>query len=125
VQKDFLGKVDEMTKASWRLDPDKSFAKMTVTPIVDNGDRYYLINEEIVINPYPNPLGMGGMWGHGSVKTRGEVKQEIKQFHKQLERWKARGLHRIDIKEEPERTIPQYRNKLLAERPGQAQLELA
>lgn len=80
----------------WEMDKDQSFACLTVTPVKTPTRCYYECREEIVVQPYPNPIGFGGMWTQ-SYPERPE--EAIAHFNKRVEPLKAHGLDRIEIKE--------------------------
>ena len=65
---------EEEGRANFKLDTEKSFALLVITPIhavSDDGETDYIdVKETIEIKPYPNPYGFGGMWGSGS-RSRG------------------------------------------------------
>jgi len=91
---------EEEEVANWKLDTEASFAQLVITPIIaisDEDTRYYVqIEETLEIRPYPNPYGFGGMWGHGWHDSEKEAEM-VQQFNDYLEKWKALGLHKIDI----------------------------
>ncbi|MDD5476457.1 MAG: hypothetical protein PHU03_08110 [Syntrophales bacterium] len=98
---------EEEEKANFKLDDEKSFALLVITPIhavSDDGETDYIhVDETIEIKPYPNPYGFGGMWGHGSHKPD-EEKKVISDFHHWVDPWIERGLTRVEIKHEPKET---------------------
>ncbi len=98
---------EEEEKANFKLDTEKSFALLVITPIhavSDDGETDYInIDETIEIKPYPNPYHYGGMWGHGWHKPE-EEKEAIADFHHWVDPWIERGLTRVEIKHAPQET---------------------
>jgi len=124
---------EEEEKANFKLDDEKSFALLVITPIhavSDDGETDYIdVQETIEIRPYPNPYGFGGMWGNGSYKPE-EEKKVISDFHRWVDPWVERGLTRMEIKHEPKETrhVPteaqrqQYINQLRQRSSGKAKV---
>jgi hypothetical protein len=124
---------EEERKANFKLDTEKSFALLVITPIhavSDDGETDYIaIDETIEIEPYPNPYGFGGMWGHGWYKPE-EEKKVIADFHHWVDPWVERGLTRMEIKHEPKETrrVPteaqrqEYINRLCRQSYGKAKV---
>ena len=98
---------EEEEKANWKLDTEASFARLNITPIVaisDEETRYYVqIDETLEIKPYPNPYGFGGMWGHGGYKPEEEA-EAVQKFHDYISKWRALGLHKIEVIHNPQET---------------------
>ncbi|MDD5500589.1 MAG: hypothetical protein PHH57_02755 [Candidatus Omnitrophica bacterium] len=98
---------EEEEKANFKLDSEKSFALLVITPthvVSDDGEADYIwISKTIEIKPYPNPYGFGGMWGHGGYQPD-EEKKIISDFHHFVKPWIERGLTRVEIKHEPRET---------------------
>ena len=98
---------EEEERANFKLDTEKSYALIVITPIhavSDDGETDYIyVDETIEIKPYPNPYGFGGMWGNGGHKPE-EEKKVIADFHRMVDPWIERGLTRVEIKHEPVRT---------------------
>ena len=98
---------EEEGRANFKLDTEKSFALLVITPIhavSDDGETDYIdVKETIEIKPYPNPYGFGGMWGSGSHKPE-EEKKVISDFHRWVDSWVERGLTRMEIKHVPKET---------------------
>ena len=90
------------------MDREKSFAQLTITPIVRGKEKYYQCTDEVKIEPYPNPLHFGGMWGSNIVRTKEELERIKKEFLGFVERYKRLGLERIEIKEMPEVSYEEY-----------------
>ena len=97
----------EEERVNFKLDIEKSYALLVITPIhavSDDGETDYIdVDETIEIKPYPNPYGFGGMWGHGNHKPE-EEKKVISDFHRWVDPWVERGLTRMEIKHEPKET---------------------
>jgi len=98
---------EEEKRTNWKIDTETSFARLTLTPIVaisDEGTRYYVsIDKALKINPYPNPYAFGGMWGCGRYKPEEEA-GAVQQFHDYISKWKALGLHKIEVIHNPQET---------------------
>ena len=105
-----MDKIDEMEKENWRLDPEKSFARLTITPVGEGDNTYYDIDEVIEIRPYPNPFGFGGMYTMGGLKSEAEVKKQIGWFKDWLKVWQERGLTNVEIIRRPQVTRAALRN---------------
>jgi len=99
-----MDKIKELEKESWRLDPEKSFARLTITPVKEGDNTYYDIDEVIEIRPYPNPFGFGGMYGMGVTKSKAEVERRIKYFKGWTKEWEERGLNKVEIIRRPQVT---------------------
>ena len=98
---------EEEQKASFKLDTEKTFARLVITPICaisDDGEaRFIQVEEAIEIRPYPDPWTFGGLWGHGWLKPEEEEKV-LADFHHWADPWIERGLTRVDIIRQPEET---------------------
>ena len=114
MQTSLMDKIREMEMESWRLDPEKSHASITITPIVEDGG-HFEIDEELEIRPYPNPFGFGGMYGGRGVRSRKEVDPVIKSFKKMAKEWEARGMKPPEVIWQPEMTWADRRNRMMAE----------
>jgi len=109
----------------WQLDKSTSYARMTITPILEKGRRYYLITTEVKINPYPNPFGIGGWWGQQVAESEDEIERIIKEEKAYLERWRECGMEMpLEVIREPEKTLTEWRNDRLRESGKQVQLRL-
>ncbi len=82
---------------AWRMDPEKSFARMDITPVKTAERFYYLINTAINIRPYPNPFMYGGCYGGGSAMDEQNLEQQIKSFTEQADRLRENGMVKIEI----------------------------
>jgi hypothetical protein len=87
----------EVAKKAWRMDKDKSYARLEITPVQTANGLIYSLNTSIKIEPYPNPFMYGGMWGGDYAKTKEELQQKINQFEKQANELRQNGLERVDI----------------------------
>jgi len=98
---------EEEESANFKLDTEKSYALIVITPIhavSDDGETDYIyVEETIEIRPYPNPYGYGGMWGQGGYKLE-EEKKVIADFNRMVDPWVERGLTRVEIKHESGKT---------------------
>jgi len=98
---------EEEESANFKLDTEKSYALIVITPIhavSDDGETDYIyVEETIEIRPYPNPYGYGGMWGQGGYKPE-EEKKVIADFNRMVDPWVERGLTRVEIKHESGKT---------------------
>jgi len=111
-----MDNIKELEKESWRLDPEKSFARLTITPVKEGDNTYYDIDEVIEIRPYPNPFGFGGMYGMGVVRSEAEVEGRIKWFKGYLKEWQKRGFTKIEIIRQPQVTRAGLKNLKRKER---------
>ena len=111
MQRSFVGEFEKQEKEAWRMDRERSYARLRITPIIEGGRKHYQLDETVKISPYPNPLGFGGLWGMGYADDRAEVDRRINRFLLDIEKWKAQGLERIEVIEEPEMTRVAYTNK--------------
>lgn len=111
MQRSFVGEFEKQEKEAWRMDRERSYAQFRITPIIERGRKRYQLDKTVEIRPYPNPLGFGGLWGMGYADDRAEVDRRINLFLLEVEKWKARGLERIEVIEEPEMTRVEYSNK--------------
>ena len=103
--------MEDLFSRVWELDREKSYARLTIIPIVSGEDKYYQCNEEIVIKPYPNPKNFGGMWGGNVAHSQEEVEAVIRDFNKWVALVKPWGLEKIEIIHKPEMTIAEYKNE--------------
>jgi len=87
----------EIAKKAWRMDKDKSYARLEITPIKTTEKHYYQIHTSIKIEPYPNPFMHGGMWGGGSAKDEQELEQVIKYFEETATELKENGMERVEV----------------------------
>ncbi len=98
---------EEEERANFKLDTEKSFGLLVITPIhfvSDDGEKdYFHVQTKIEISPYPNPYGFGGMWGNGTMEPEKE-KQAIDDFHRWIDPWVERGLTRVEIEHKPKET---------------------
>jgi len=106
-----VGEFEKQEKEAWRMDRERSYAQLRITPIIEGDRRYYQLDETVEVKPYPNPLGFGGLWAHGVAGDRAEVDRRINLFLLEVEKWKVNGLERIEVIEEPELTRVKYSNK--------------
>ena len=104
-----------LEQEAWRMDRERSYAQLRITPIIEGDRRYYQLDETVEVKPYPNPLGFGGLWAHGVADDRAEVDRRINLFLLEVEKWKVNGLERIEVIEEAEEARVAYFNKRLAE----------
>ena len=95
----------------WELDKENSFARCTITPIREGAKRYYELEQEMWIRPYPNPFSYGGFWAQGVAKTTEEVDRLISYFKSETGRWQKHGLCKIDIIHKPEMSRVEYKNE--------------
>lgn len=51
------------------LDTEKSGATVTIRPMLRGSDSFVVVESEIEIRPYPNPLSFGGAWGVKIYRT--------------------------------------------------------
>ena len=106
------------------VDKEQSYARLTITPIM-NGDReYYRFDEEVQIRPYPNAWGYGGQWGMGNLESKKEVKRQIALFKRFLKEWQERGLEKIEVIRKPQMTVTEYKNEQRKAKAGLTQLVL-
>lgn len=110
MQASLIDKIKELEKESWRLDLEKSLARLTITPVKEGDNTYYDIDEVIEIRPYPNPFGFGGMWGMGVVRSKAEVERRIKWFKGFIKPWQERGLNKVEIIRRPQVTRAELKN---------------
>lgn len=115
MQRSFVREWEKDEKEAWRMDREQSYAQLRITPIIEGDRRYYLLDKTVEVRPYPNPIGFGGLWAHGVADDRAEVDRRINLFWLEVEKWKAKGLERIEVIEEPEETRVKYTNERLAE----------
>jgi hypothetical protein len=54
----------------------------------------------------------GGMWGSGGAKDREEMERITQGFNQMVERLKAEGLEKVEIREMPEITRAEYEARL-------------
>lgn len=87
----------EQEKLDWKLDPETSFAELAITPIKTPESQSFRFEDKLEIRPYPNPIGTGGWWGTGGGHTLSDLKEAIRQFHRILAPYQARGLTSITI----------------------------
>ena len=87
----------QIARAAWRMDKDKSYARLEITPIKTTEKHYYQIHTSIKIEPYPNPFMYGGMWGSGSAKDEQELEQAIKHFEETVAGLKENGMERVEV----------------------------
>lgn len=97
----------------WEMDKEESYARLTITPIATKNGKVYQWQEEIQIRPYPNPMSYGGQWGSGFAKDKQELDRLTLGFKAQLERLKAQGLEKIEIKWRPEVSQAEYETQQL------------
>jgi len=97
------------------MDKEKSFARLTITPIKEGDKSYYLWEQELWIKPYPNPFSYGGFWGQGVAKTTEELNTIVNYFKSEVAEWQERGLIKIEIIHQPEMTKVAYKNQIRAE----------
>lgn len=86
-----------VAKKAWRMDKDKSYARLEITPIKTMDRHYYQLHTSIEIRPYPNPFMYGGMWGGNSAKDEQELEQAIKHFEETVAELKENGLDRVEV----------------------------
>jgi len=94
----------EAARKAWRMDKDKSFARLEIIPIRTSERLYWQLHTAIKIEPYPNPFMYGGMWGGGSAKDEQELEYAIKAFEDQVARLKENGMEKVEIVRHDERT---------------------
>ncbi len=99
VQLDFREAVDEATRANWRLDAERSYARFSYAEISRDGLPWYRYTTEIEIKPYPNPYSFGGIWGNGSCETREELEARKQELLKEAHRFIPHGLVNIKIQQ--------------------------
>lgn len=99
----------------WEMDKEKSFARLTISPIKEGDKSYYLFEQELWIKPYPNPFSYGGFWGQGTAKTTEELNRIVSYFKEEVAEWQGRGLTKIEIIHHPEMTRVAHRNQKRAE----------
>jgi hypothetical protein len=92
----------DKSQAAWKMDKEKSFARLTITPVRKSDSLTYKYTTEVKINPYPNPFSWGGFWGMGAANTKEELDQAITRFKAEGERLKANGMEKIEVITEPE-----------------------
>ena len=86
----------EVVKKAWRMDKDKSYARLVITPIKTADRHYYQLQTSVEIRPYPNPFMYGGMYGGNSAKDE-ELEQAITSFNETVAELKENGLERVEI----------------------------
>lgn len=91
----------EEEKRDWGLDPEESLAEFEITAIQFPGRIVYSFTDALRINPYPNPLGFGGMWGTGGARSVPELMERLRSWREMLRPWEARGLTRIKVIRKP------------------------
>ena len=87
----------EVAQKAWRMDKEKSYARLEILPIKTGNMRYYQLNNSIEISPYPNPFMYGAMYGGNSAKDEQELEQAIKSFNETVAKLKENGLERVEI----------------------------
>jgi len=87
----------EETRKVWRMDKEKSYARLEITPIETSEGLYYDLHTSIEIKPYPNPFMFGGMWGGGAAKSEQELEQAIKGFEQTVSKLKENGMEKVEI----------------------------
>lgn len=87
----------EAARAAWRMDGEKSFARLEITPVRTARASYYHLSYSIKIEPYPNPFSYGGMFGNGSAATKEELDRAIASFSKQAETLRSNGMKEIEV----------------------------
>jgi len=95
----------EAVQASWRMDKEASFAKLTIEPVISAQHKFYRCDSSITVRPYPNPVTYGGMYGGSSAKDEGELEKVIASFNSEVDRLKKYGMERVEIERLPERVI--------------------
>jgi len=105
----------------WEMDKEKSFACLTITPVRAPTRCYYEGREEIVVQPYPNPISYGGMWGQSYPES---LEKAITDFNRWVEPLKAHGLENIEIKEMAEEFRDDPKHIEAVEQPMRSQLSL-
>lgn len=91
----------EAEKRDWGLDPGESLAEFEITAIQFPGRIAYTFTDTLRINPYPNPLGFGGMFGIGGAGSVPELIKRLRAWREMLRPWEARGLTRIRVIRKP------------------------
>lgn len=109
----------EKIKEAWRPDLERSFARLTISPIRQGDKVNYDYEEEIHIEPYPNPYHGGGCWGGGRM-TEAEVEECIKRFQNGIAdepftadyygQWKRLGV-KFEVIRKPEMTVAEFLNE--------------
>jgi hypothetical protein len=85
-------------RAAWRMDSEKSFARMDIRPIrKPDGTLHYSIGYNIEIRPYPNPFSYGGMWGGGAADSQEELDKAIASFNAQGDELRESGMTKIEV----------------------------
>jgi len=95
----------EDEKREWRLDAAESSAEFEITAIQFPERIAYSLTDRLVIHPYPNPTGFGGMYGTGGAGSVSDLMERLRGWREMLRPWEARGLTRIKIIRKP----PLYR----------------
>lgn len=103
-----LAKIQE----AWMPDPNLSHARLEIWPVRLKDKVVFAWDEEVKIEPYPNPYGCGGLYGgFGSyVKSEAEVEKLIASLKGGWQDWiENKGL-RVEIIRHEEMTEPEYWN---------------
>jgi len=87
----------EVAKKAWRMDKDKSYARLEITPVQTANGLIYSLNTSIKIEPYPNPFMYGGMWGSGCAETKEELEQAINNFEETANELRQNGMEKVEI----------------------------
>lgn len=92
----------ESKRQAWRMDAEKSFARLEITPVKSSGGASYHLQTSIEIHPYPNPFMFGGMYGGSRAKDEQELDQAIKEFDKTVDSLRQSGLTRVEVERHDE-----------------------
>lgn len=90
-------KCHEVAKKAWRMDKEKSYARLEITPVKTADGLYYHLTTSIKIEPYPNPFMYGGMWGSSPAKTKEELQQVINGFEENANVLRQNGMEKVEI----------------------------
>jgi len=106
----------EARRAAWRMDKEKSFARMEITPVRSADGLAYHLSYAIKIEPYPNPYSYGGMYGGGAAETKEGLDIEIAKFNAQADSLRQNGMEKVEVITHEE-TVRAEQRKLEAKPP--------
>jgi len=82
---------------AWRMDSEKSFARLDITPVRTTEGVVYRLEESIEIKPYPNPFMYGGKWGGGCARNEEELEQAKVRFQKETDQLRQNGMEKVEV----------------------------
>ena len=103
----------------WELDKEKSSAFFYFNVETDGDKRYYRINYEMTIRPYPNPPMFGGVYCGATAHNIEELREKVKEWREYVDWGRKHGLTKVEIKQETQeersdrkkRVTEEYRRK--------------